>query len=343
MGVTESDLVSRVLDCDLDTAVAAFPVFWKQHEHLSRLELCPVDVPPSQWPVFAVFETLSDGKATRRYERARIFFSSRGWDDGGCVLAVRGSALCGFRPDGWGVSYPRSLPAISPGAIKSIPEQFAAYLERRGVVQSTTMPETESDSVDGYKRILQEIRSIFAEVLEDLDLRRYQVEPSNKLSDETAAYTIYRDGRALGQAKILVSPDRGHVTFTDMAREDGELELDQDWQRIKQALNRDLRSYFVWLNRHEWMQENTETLTRDDEEAVALPQPEPARDGAGKGMPLKPAKPKQGVPLSVWFDWRRACLDEGYKITLQDIADESGYSLSHVKKKHAIYRVEHEP
>lgn len=268
MEVTGSDLVSRVLDCDLDTAVARFREFWEQHEHLGRLELRPVEVPPSQWPVFAVFETLSDGKATRTYERARIVFSGRGWDDEGCMVAVRGSALTGFKSEGWGVAYPRALPAISPEAIKSIPEQFALYLERRGIVQPTVEPEMGGDLASRNERTLQDIRNIFAELLEDLDPRRYEVKPSEKLSDETAAYTVYRDGRPLGRAKILVSLDTGHVMFTDMARENGELELDQDWQRIKQSLNRELGSYFAWLNKQEWMQEETEAPTRDDEECA---------------------------------------------------------------------------
>ena len=58
------------------------------------------------------------------------------------------------------------------------------------------------------------------------------------------------------------------------------------------------------------------------------------------GPPPRPAEPSTEDPLTDWFDWYHACKNAGYKVTLQDVADRRGYSLSNVKKRHTLYRAE---
>ncbi len=58
------------------------------------------------------------------------------------------------------------------------------------------------------------------------------------------------------------------------------------------------------------------------------------------GPPPKPAEPSTEDPLSEWFDWYHECKRAGYKVTLQDLADRCGYSLSTVKKEHVLYKAE---
>ncbi len=55
--------------------------------------------------------------------------------------------------------------------------------------------------------------------------------------------------------------------------------------------------------------------------------------------PPKPPEPKkQGGAISLWLDWYHAMIDNGYKCTLEDVANKSGYSLGYIKQKHMIYR-----
>ena len=59
--------------------------------------------------------------------------------------------------------------------------------------------------------------------------------------------------------------------------------------------------------------------------------------------PSKPKKPLKGAgykSLIPWFDWRTECQKMGYKITLGDIAAETGYALSTIKGYHQRYRFE---
>ena len=149
----EVEPVKRVLESELGIAVAAFPEFWKQQKTLSELTLY---AHPQLWPTFRIDEVLKAGDATEIWERARVQFIRRGKDDPWCVIAVwdRGKS-------GHSHFYPRTTPGIMHETINSIPKQFASYLERRGIVQQTTMPDTGSDSADGFEHILQDIRNRF--------------------------------------------------------------------------------------------------------------------------------------------------------------------------------------
>jgi hypothetical protein len=122
VGAVASEPVSRILDCTLDVAVAQFPTFWQQHEILNRLELEQLVTP--QWPAFAIIETLSDGDASHRHDRARVWFEQRGWDDPGCVIFVKDHGWSGYS------HFWRTLMGISQEKINSITEEFAAWLER---------------------------------------------------------------------------------------------------------------------------------------------------------------------------------------------------------------------
>jgi hypothetical protein len=61
---------------------------------------------------------------------------------------------------------------------------------------------------------------------------------------------------------------------------------------------------------------------------------------SASGPPPRPAEPSTEDPLSEWFDWYHECKKTGYKVTLQDVADRCGYSLSTVKKEHILYKAE---
>lgn len=53
--------------------------------------------------------------------------------------------------------------------------------------------------------------------------------------------------------------------------------------------------------------------------------------------PKKPAKPKSGRRLDLWFGWYHAMRDSGYRCILEEIAQETGYTPGTIKQKHAIY------
>jgi hypothetical protein len=49
-------------------------------------------------------------------------------------------------------------------------------------------------------------------------------------------------------------------------------------------------------------------------------------------------KPKRGGPIEAWLDWRISERAAGRRWTLEDIADESGYSVNVLKKRSAARR-----
>lgn len=60
----------------------------------------------------------------------------------------------------------------------------------------------------------------------------------------------------------------------------------------------------------------------------------------GKALtpPPKPPEPKsKGGKINLWLDWYHAMLDNGYKCTLEVVAEKSGYSVGYVKQRHMVY------
>ncbi|MFC2037692.1 hypothetical protein ACFLYD_06975 [Chloroflexota bacterium] len=53
---------------------------------------------------------------------------------------------------------------------------------------------------------------------------------------------------------------------------------------------------------------------------------------------LRPAEPRQDASRDEWFDWYHACRKSGFKATLADIADKSGFALSTIKQAHREYK-----
>ena len=57
-------------------------------------------------------------------------------------------------------------------------------------------------------------------------------------------------------------------------------------------------------------------------------------------IPQKPEKPREGAikgNIDHWFDWYHDCIRAGYKVTLDEIAEETGYVYGTVKNKHSLY------
>lgn len=55
--------------------------------------------------------------------------------------------------------------------------------------------------------------------------------------------------------------------------------------------------------------------------------------------PPKPPEPKkQGGKIDLWLDWYHAMTSNGYKCTLIQVANKSGYSLGYIKQRHMVYR-----
>lgn len=56
-------------------------------------------------------------------------------------------------------------------------------------------------------------------------------------------------------------------------------------------------------------------------------------------VPPKPPEPKRsGGKINLWLDWYHSMQDNGYKCTLEDVANKSGYSLGYIKQRHMIYQ-----
>jgi len=49
-------------------------------------------------------------------------------------------------------------------------------------------------------------------------------------------------------------------------------------------------------------------------------------------------EPARDSPFGAWFEWREAMLQAGYKVTLERIARNMGYSYGYVKQQHALWR-----
>lgn len=62
-------------------------------------------------------------------------------------------------------------------------------------------------------------------------------------------------------------------------------------------------------------------------------------------VPVKPDKPlkPETRDLEDWFRYYHDCQKAGFRVTLRDIADETGYSHDYVRQKHAEYKAEHSP
>jgi len=56
--------------------------------------------------------------------------------------------------------------------------------------------------------------------------------------------------------------------------------------------------------------------------------------------PEKPAKPERGARLDPWFDWYHEMQANGFKVTLEEIANEVGLSCEYVRRLHMIYKNE---
>jgi len=57
--------------------------------------------------------------------------------------------------------------------------------------------------------------------------------------------------------------------------------------------------------------------------------------------PRKPAKPKPGSKLNLWFDYYHAMQAAGFKYTFGDIASETSYNPGHIANLHGNYKKEH--
>ena len=68
-------------------------------------------------------------------------------------------------------------------------------------------------------------------------------------------------------------------------------------------------------------------------QAEATTQPQSA-------MPAKPPEPDTRN-LEDWFDYYHRCRKAGYKVTLKELAEKTGYSHGHVRQRHAEYMAEH--
>jgi len=53
--------------------------------------------------------------------------------------------------------------------------------------------------------------------------------------------------------------------------------------------------------------------------------------------PKPPLPKKEGGNIDDWFIWYHEMLDNGFKCTLEMVAENSGYSLGYIKQKHIIF------
>lgn len=68
---------------------------------------------------------------------------------------------------------------------------------------------------------------------------------------------------------------------------------------------------------------------------------ETGQAGGNGGQPVRPDPPPRNASLRKYFEWYHQCLDTGFKITLKDIAKNTGYSESHIKREHGLWQAEH--
>jgi len=55
-------------------------------------------------------------------------------------------------------------------------------------------------------------------------------------------------------------------------------------------------------------------------------------------QPVKPSPPPQKSGLNAWFKYHDDCKDLGFKITLNELAHNSGYSYGYIRQKYPVYR-----
>jgi len=56
--------------------------------------------------------------------------------------------------------------------------------------------------------------------------------------------------------------------------------------------------------------------------------------------PEEPPKPERRSDINTWFDWHHEMLIRGFKCTLKEVAEETGYSYGHIRLRHANYKRE---
>lgn len=57
-----------------------------------------------------------------------------------------------------------------------------------------------------------------------------------------------------------------------------------------------------------------------------------------KEPPKTPEPKSKGGNIDLWLDWYHKMTDNGFKCTLKEVAEKSGYSLGYIKQKHMVYR-----
>lgn len=61
---------------------------------------------------------------------------------------------------------------------------------------------------------------------------------------------------------------------------------------------------------------------------------------ADRAQLAKPEKPDGKADLAVHFQWYHQCRDKGLKVTLKEVANNTGFSESHVKREHSNWCAE---
>ncbi len=60
-------------------------------------------------------------------------------------------------------------------------------------------------------------------------------------------------------------------------------------------------------------------------------------------IPPKPPEPKgRGGNIGLWLSWYHSMHSKGYKCTLEEVAQKSGYSLGYIKQKNMVYQASRE-
>jgi hypothetical protein len=65
-----------------------------------------------------------------------------------------------------------------------------------------------------------------------------------------------------------------------------------------------------------------------------------AQDAPVKPTEPPPVKPSKEAPLEEWFGYYHTCKDRGIPFKLEDIATETSYAYSYIRKKHMEYKDE---
>ncbi len=92
------------------------------------------------------------------------------------------------------------------------------------------------------------------------------------------------------------------------------------------------------------MQERFEMLERISESIQLKFAAQPGISNPEALKPTRPNKPKKiwmGGALEEWFAWYHAMNNNGFKCTLKNIEDETGYDLDYLKHEHSRYKNEH--